>query len=697
MKQYYLKVSGSTRETNQTINIKASYNTLYVSVCWLGVITDDSNTCIADDIQTYCESVYIGPRGCAESKQSITGSIDWHGCIITYSITQEDDPNCKPCDKDVPDCEFIEAYALPYIIPYAQSSTSEVHYSYWDYEVNSDCEIVRTRVDKSIPIEFYESATTIPCSAETRIISSSFTLDCGGEMGFDFYVQMPDNCCDTPSGICYEIGEVYYINSAGTLITDVSPSGETIYFYFDYKKNETDDKCNTKTTYGRFDSKQQNIPWVISGCVDSECCSGSVISSAFTWANHTSCKGNDNIVIPLEIIRRKDINYSGDCEPSCSANTTYCVDMDSIKSYYKAGDSWSAITENYIFPYYGGSMKTSWDYSAFTIYDDCTSGFTSGNTWDDIVDILPYSGDCGDGNVEGEVKYKFKEGDSGCTEFSVTYRQNKKSCGDECGSCIEPLYFDITNTTGETDFTSNIINGCEVEVVSNPEWITATTSDTQVTFSLAANSGSTREGGVTFKLNDKECYDTVIITQSGSSQDSSGDTPDTGDTPVEKCSCSGSTFVMMPISKISSDGGSHVRIASYIFDDCITAITSGTGVTYVMTCDESSFSIEGCDDETLVSFGYGTQEKKPLIPDFVASDSVTFEDDGFVYADVEPNPQPFERTGYVAISHSASSEDCGSIQVPVTQEKGKCSSYLSVDGSVCNDVGGSLTIKIENG
>ena len=705
---YWIKNDDGAYVSAYTVNISADSETSYVSVCWLGVICDDSNSCIADDIQTYCESIYIGLGEC--SGKTSSGTIKWPNpesgdCIINYTILQES-AKCESCDEVAPSCEFIEAYVSPYIIPYAQSSTSEVHYSYWDYEVNSDCEIVRTRVDKSIPIEFAESATTIPCSAETRIISSSFTLDCGGEMSFDFYVQMPDNCCDTPSGVCYEVGEVYYINSAGTLITDVSPSGETIYFYFDYKKNETDDKCNTKTRYGRFDSKQQNIPWVISGCVGSDCCKTSGVTSEFVWSGHTTCGGSGDTKVPLEITRRKDVNYSGDCTPSCSADTTYCVDSGSVMTYYRdTSGEWIEITDGYIFPYYGGTMKSTWEYSAFTIYDDCTSAFTSGNTWEDIVDILPYSGECGDGEEEITIPYEFKKGNSGCTnEFHVTYKQYRKPCGDECGSCINDLYLDTSGDTGNTSVSATV--SCtfdQIEFISKPDWVTgitewtANTEDSGIisglTFDLISNSGATREGGVIYQLlNYKECYDTVIIAQSGSSQDSSGDTPDTGDTPVV-CDCD-STFDVRSISKIPSDGG-YVRIASYIFDECIpkSSIKVGSGYVYTITCEDyPSFSIE-CEGS--VSFSSGQTGPTYLIPSFVVEGTdVTFEDDGFVYAHIQANTQPFERTGYLAVSYDGCNK---TIQVPVTQEKGKCSSYLEVDGSVCNDVGGSLTIKIENG
>lgn len=692
---YWIK-DGSSFVKNCTVNISADSETSYVSVCWLGVIRDDSNSCIADDIQTYCESVYIGLGDCDE-KPPITGTIQWNDCVITYNITQEK-AKCEKCESACT-CEVISSRVAPYIIEPKSQQLSGIT-EYWFTSGDTCGNIIR---EKRIDIETFQcpsDITAYTCDVEDRELSLTWDFnadtctactDYHQQMTSSCYVAMPENCCDIPSGVCYEVGEVYYINSAGTLITDVSPSGETIYFYFDYKKNETDDKCNTKTTYGRFDSKQQNMPWVISGCVGSDCCKTSGITSEFVWSGHTTCGGSGDTKVPLEITRRKDVNYSGDCTPSCSANTTYCVDSGTVMTYYKdINGEWIEITQAnpYSFPYYGGSMKATWEYSTFTIYDDCTSGFTSGNTWEDIVDILPYSGDCGDGEEEITIPYEFKKGNSGCTnEFPVTYKQYRKPCDDECGTCINPLDINITST-GATTTSSTISQGCTVTVVSNPEWITATTSDTQVTFILTANSGSTREGGVTFKLNNKECYDTVIITQSGSSQDSSGDTPDTGDTPVV-CDCD-STFEVRSISKIPSGGG-NVRIGSYIFDECIdknTKIQVGGGTAYTITSTSSSFSIE-CEGSA--TFGIGTEEKNPLTPEFVSN--ITFADDGFIYADVEANSQPFERTGYLAVTYVG----CKTEQIVVTQEKGKCSSYLEVDGSVCNDTGGNLTIKIKDG
>ena len=705
---YWIK-NGSSFVKNYSVNISADSESSYVSVCWLGVIRDDSNSCIADDIQTYCESVYIGLGQCDE-KAPITGTIQWNDCVITYTITQEK-AECKECEFSACTCEIISSRVTPYIIEPKPQELSGIT-EYWFTSVDTCGNVVR---EKRIDIETFQcpsEVTAYTCDVENRELSLTWDFNVGSctnchqQMDGTCYVAMPENCCETTPGICYEIGDVYYINSNGSLINDVAPSGETIYFYFDYKKTETDNECNTKTTYGRFDGKQQNIPWVISGCIGSECCKSSGVTSAFTWTSHTTCGGNTDMVIPLKITRRRDVNYTGDCKNVCEQDVGYCVDKTKIKKEYKASNGdWTPITDDYAFPYYGGNMRVSWEYSAFTVYDDCTTGFTSGNTWEDIVDILPYTGDCGDGSVNNDVHYVFKKSpcevenndkfpsnisgkcSGDCTEFTVTYKQNKKSCDDECGTCINPLDINITST-GATTTSSTISQGCTVTVVSNPEWITATTSDTQVTFTLTANSGSTREGGVTFKLNNKECYDTVIITQSGSSQDSSGDTPDTGDTPVV-CDCD-STFEVRSISKIPSGGG-NVRIGSYIFDECIdknTKIQVGGGTAYTITSTSSSFSIE-CEGSA--SFGIGTEEKNPLTPEFVSN--ITFADDGFIYADVEANSQSFERTGYLAVTYVG----CKTEQIVVTQEKGKCSSYLSIDGSVCNDMGGSLTIKIENG
>ena len=244
---YYLKVNGSSRESAQTISITVDYDSAYVDVCWLGVITDESE-CFGDDVQTYCESIYIGVNDCEE--KTYEGTIEWHDCVITYIIIQNPDPNCTSCDKTAPPCELIDYYVSPYYIPYKTASKAKVYYSYWEYSVDEEiCEIIRSKNDKNVEVNFTEAETDIKCDADSRILKKSVSLSCVGNKTFDFYVQMPDNCCDTPSGTCYEISDVYYVDSNGSLITDVDPSGETIYFCFDYKKVETDDKCNTKTSF----------------------------------------------------------------------------------------------------------------------------------------------------------------------------------------------------------------------------------------------------------------------------------------------------------------------------------------------------------------------------------------------------------------------------------------------------------------
>lgn len=774
---YYLKVNNSSRETTQTINLTVGYDSAYVNICWLGVITDNSN-CFGDDVQTYCQSVYIGINGC--TARTISDTITWHDCVITYVITQEADPSCTSCDKVAPPCELIDAYVSPYYIPYKKASTSKIYYSYWEYSVNSDCEIVRTRKNKTASVSFSEAETDKKCDASSRIISKTKNLDCIGSKSFDFYVQMPDICCDTPSGICYEISDVYYVNSAGTLINDVSPSGETIYFYFDYKKIETDDKCNTKTSFGRFDGKAQNVPWVIDGCHDSECCRRSGATSTYTWTSHKSCESQEDIKVPLSIIRRKDINYSGDCSNVCDPDTGYCVDNQSIKTYYKdiygnwipwgqmggcvitanpltldcngnvqfgvssEGSSWNWVDENYEIPYYGGSMKVTWEYSAITIYDDCTSGVTSGNEYEDIVDILPYDGDdcydetkcynvtlasqngnkCDGGSAtfsaapntsqkkyaDKKLEYVFKkspcefdesaksilppslvtcgEGQKKCNEFEVPYKQSKKPCSDNCGTCVRTSRYRLTETTASS-FTDSY-SGCEIKLIDNPYWITVNVGSGTISYSVEANTGSDREGGVTYQVNGMNCYDTVIIWQHGDDSDEDSH----GEDPKVECNCSTATFEAYSSSMLPSTGGTHLVVGSYIYDDCVTHVDveGGGGTSCSISSDKSSLNCSG-NVQFSISQSSGSGGGAPSWLSNISCEN------GFIYADVTENTDSQnERVDNLVVTYSTEEGECGSSTIQVKQNKGGCNLTLISDGTeICWEDGGSVTFTPQYG
>jgi hypothetical protein len=380
------------------------------------------------------------------------------------------------------------------------------------------------------------------------------SIGCHETKDIDFYVKMPDICCDKPS-ICYEIGNVIYVDSSGssgTQITEVEHSGGTIYFYFDYKIIDTDDKCNSKITYGR----SKRIPWTIPKCAEGEtastidvgvndpvkltpqceCCSDSAITSSYTWDNHTSCiNGSSAISVPLNIIRKRDYTRD-DCRNVCEPSASYCI-VSPISAFTMDGDE---LPTDYVFPSYGGKVKLRWTYDTYECHDDCTSTYTSGNTWEDIVTIPPYTGECisgsettivvnyneqksiplsppdciGSGNV---IRYKFKViGD--CKSYNCnnivefTYNQYKTTCKNGCSNCfnVSKITFDASGGTREL-IAKESCRGKELEI-SRPDWVQVDDISGGLKLSVGAIDNA-REDFLTI-LNDN-CTEKIIIHQNG--------------------------------------------------------------------------------------------------------------------------------------------------------------------------------------
>lgn len=539
MKYYFLKVNGELVE-RQTINVTVEADSAYATICWIGV-EHDSSGCFGDVEETFCEPIYIGLGDC--SGQSSSSAITWHDCTIEYHITQLPRTDCDPCPTSNW-CELIDMYVSPYYIPYSADSTSNVYYTYWQYN-EADCEITRHKVSGSAICTFTASETDKPCSADSRVITSAITIGCGSETkDIDFYVKMPDTCCDKPSGICYEIGDVIYVDSSGfsgTQITEVEHSGGTVYFYFDYKMIDTDDKCNSKITYGR----SKRIPWTIPSCSgESECCITSDIVSSYTWNDHVSCiDGSSATTIPLSITRNRDYTRD-DCRQVCTAGTSYCIVKDSFSAYTMDGKE---LPANYIFPSYGDNVRLRWRYDTYVCYDDCTSAVTSGNTWEDIITIPPYSGECVSGSEStivvkyddipssgitikpaedcvwsgGNISYSFKESggcvSSGCSNIvEFTYNQYKTICKETCTNCFsaDVITFDASGGTYQLSANTEC-KGKEV-YFELPWWVKLVDEDLLddgiINLSVE-KTDYTREDVITIYIGN--CTDDIIVRQDG--------------------------------------------------------------------------------------------------------------------------------------------------------------------------------------
>ena len=654
--KHYLKVGDNSRATEQDIILNVDCDSTYVNVCWLGVITNEE-ACFGDDVQTYCESIYIGVNTSCSEEKEVNGTIPWYDCIITYKIIQSKRTDCKDCGSVVTSCQLINAYVNPYYVSYDDRRTT-IYYQYWE-TLKDNCKVI-SRTIRNASREVSINPSTVSCTASTRTISVPSIDYCGGRIeGLSCYVQKPDNCCDQSGNEdCYEIGDIYYNPQK------VDSSGGTVDFYFDYKKNTFKD-CKKTESFGRF---QDSV--MIQRCVGNECCKEKTITKTYNWTNHTLCSGGNQI--KLEIKRKKDLNYTGQCK--CEVDNPdigYCVNMQSIKKYYKNNRNvWTEITDSnpYVFPYYGGTMKVSWQYSAITVYDNCTSAVTKGNIWEDYVDILPYVGtDCDDGIPDSaRIEYTFKKSPCSFKEdakeilpenicsgnncknvFHIDYEQYKKPCSDTCNSCLTK--FNINFDSGETSSSDTAI--CDVTLSSKPEWVDVSVNGRNVTYSVLENSGSTRNGGVLFKLDGDDCYDTVIIKQTGARKNSDTHPDD----PTIECNCESAFFeVYPPTNELDKNGGERKTIGTYIYNDCITNVTGDSGC-YITIDNELD-----CDGGN-ANFTINTGGK-------IFINNVTFEE-GMIYATVDKNTTNKSRSCSITITYDI--KDCsggGHANLTVTQK-----------------------------
>lgn len=388
------------------------------TICWLGAVKDNTNCLKCDEEKIYCENVYIGANGCIEGESSerrIESALTWNNLSIPYVIIQ-DPAICSTCGEVIEECDILNHWVSPYVVTPDMKSTT----LYWEYWLTKedDCEIFREKVLSSTTINV---STDIPCDQEDRVVTGDVTVSCDKTIKAEYYIQKPDVCCDL-SGDCYEINEIVYNP------TSVSSEGGLVDFSFDYKRIEIDEKCETKETYGTYFGK-----WQVPPCKGDDCCYTKTIQSAFTWfdicgrgdvsactiSSNTEYDDGDIVFIPNtvegdtpikfshEVLNDKNTIYlsilrdrsvSADCDVHCDFDTLYCVDKSSIKMEYYDYDTrkWSGFTEDeYIFPYYGGRLKVSWNYYIITVYDDCKVGVSSGNPYTDLLTVLEYD-DCKD-------------------------------------------------------------------------------------------------------------------------------------------------------------------------------------------------------------------------------------------------------------------------------------------------------------
>lgn len=772
-------VTYSVKDTQIRVNVGAKDTS--ASICWVGITKTVDDCWTSSEEGSFCESVYIGENTDCINNKYYSGTFLWNGITIYYYITQAH-ADCPDCGRERTSCEIIDYYVDPYYVD-ADTRSVKVYYNYW-YIKEDNCGLSRERKKNSVTVGIDPS--TVRCDDTNRELNVPFNDACGVSHTAKCYVQKPDMCCDDPSKrTCYVINDIVYSPSI------VPSSGADVSYYFDYKKIETEN-CIETITFGRYEGV-----WKIDKC-DSDpskapqrCCRNHIEKKKLSdlvsvWDDKVLCNGGVVGNTELSIIQTKDPTYTN-CSNVCEQDTGYCVSYTSITTFYKDEndewkpwgqwanneDKWRWLDPNYELPYFGGNMRVTWAYSAYTVYEDCTTGMTSGSEWEDILDILPYQGDCFDElknqcgiisikseeanrcdggttkfefalneNVELDyviypIEYVFKKApceltdkdkfpnaigilcDTGetpstgdCNKFTIKYKQKKTICDEDCESCINPhdegifvcskcgykigAYEDESHKlkpyadkcpicetefrTRETETDYQVLSDsmtyylpsaltdskftdsdcydttCTLKLIDKPFWVTAVTvNEGSITYEVEDNTGSDREGGVTFQLNGRDCYDTVLLCQYGTRED----VDPHGEDPDVPCDCENAFFDAYPLNgKITGKATQHVIIGSYSYDDCITDVKpSGTA------------------------------------PNWLSNISCN---DGYIYADVADGSTTEERASSVTVTYSVDEDECSSKTIAVKQKKkgegGDCDIDLIVGGDTCP--GGEVTITV---
>lgn len=620
VKQENGNICSGTASTISVTNVAA--NEASVSICWVGVITEDDGCNKCESEQTFCELIYIGENTSTTQRPPIEGSIIWHDITIPYSITQNGstvEPDCGSATTTSCVTDNYNVWVSPYIITKEEGGHDIKFYAEYSVETKDACgNVINTeRITSSgCPIsdseglsaktDFENAIINKRCSDTDRTISAScrlmdivpcLTSDSAKTVSATCYLAEEEHCCENESGICYEIGEVTYSPSS------VPFSGGNVYYSFDYKKKTTIN-CVTNTKIGTYTSPS---PWFISGRTEGEegQCQRKQVTSSITpnLDDFVTCT-NPSSTVNLSIWQGK--NTTACTEDTCDESIGYCIDKSSIKQYvYTSNGIWEYKgNKDYQcnFLTYGGQLKVTWEYSAITIYDDCSSAVTSGNTWEDIKQISPcdecYDEGSSDTAITASIEYVFKSAFSGCTngnKFTITYTQEKSKCVQDCPSCMGDgaITLDCGYSASTDELTGEVIYGdyisgvtavssethCNVvSAISETicDWLLIDKSGNYYVYSAnTANSGSSRTCTVSFdlgKIGNVPCTETVTVTQLGSGAEQ--DPSDPEEPIVCPCKYADGLFVgVYSLGKIPYKGGSPLDVASFGYGGCVSSFT----------------------------------------------------------------------------------------------------------------------------
>jgi hypothetical protein len=335
------------------------------TICWRysATITSDDGCNENTIIDTTCTNVEIEPNNSCEEKETY-GSITWNGLVINYTIVQKgNEEYCDKCGEDNVTYELIRTWVQPSVIKCNESISPTLYYSYYETTENN-CGIERKRLTGYTTVALDCEESEEPTRKEgTATIAFGDTVS---SVTFTYVCDSCDQCI--PNSVKIKVGNVYFDEEY------VTCTGGTVHYKINYKKTEFDRECNKKVTNGVAEGT-----WNVPPCTE-HCCEDHMATGII------NIEGQN---VDISILMKADYdNTCGTCNCVTEHKTTYCTSSDG-KVYYPKKDQYGNTTwsEEGSVPFFGGTIKVKFSYTATTTFSDCTTGVSKG-TYEELI-VIP--------------------------------------------------------------------------------------------------------------------------------------------------------------------------------------------------------------------------------------------------------------------------------------------------------------------
>jgi len=454
------KVIGAGDKATNPIIVNLDCETSAGTISWVGrEMLSDNCGCN----KYYDNRYYTEISGETEHVKTHT----WEGVPVYYEskldCPSEEEETCSECF-----CSDLSAYAVPSHVKEGFSGRVEINYEYYLTCKNQGYTISPTTGKCSGGIVQFTASKNASgdnekiCSREkiTGIKEIEYPEDITNNM---YILDIGDGCSQKTiffttykdDGTCTENTTIEL--SVTTSTNEVSWNGETISVIYSFVKTKTNEDCSTKKISG---SIYEN--WVIPECSSPSedkpkyCCEDNDITSSTTVGNvitnlGLTLGGNEVIIYDGEQVgTEKVITYSvtqkakttDECQSTCEAKTTYCVDSNSVEVYYDVNGEW--VIEGVV-PEEGGRIMLKFSGTATTILSDC-SEYDNNFSREIIIDVPS----CHRKTASAPYVYYFTDGEQtvGCEtceggtkeDGTIIYNKITYDYNQPCNGCyrIEP-------------------------------------------------------------------------------------------------------------------------------------------------------------------------------------------------------------------------------------------------------------------